>query len=186
MTQIMADGIGADARAILDHFGPRQPVATYINGLASVWTPQEESWFGLKIRIGVEPGQPAQARFARVLDVSDNGDATPADIAPFCVVRSMAGHHDATPYTDLSTLAIDFDLFLPAPRIWIAWYWNEGQPVSADPLFSQLAAEGFSAGAIQSIRNRLWAWQYAAPGAGLPGEARWDLSAVFGTPDWSR
>src|SRR5215467_4978677 len=87
---IMRDCVGPNALLLRDRFGPRQPVACYVNGPVSVWTPTEESWFGEKIRIGVYPGQPRQARRARVLDI-ERYDARPVDVNMFLKAREAAG-----------------------------------------------------------------------------------------------
>jgi len=188
MSVIMRDCIGLNARRVFGMFGPRSPVACYVNGPNSVWTPQEEHLFGEKIRIAVYPGMPEQARVARVLDasLSDRGDATPGDVPAFVHSRFTYGHSDATPYTDLDTLVHHVDTFLTAPRLWLAWWWERGEPTSRAPLWEELVRLGLHEAQATAVIELTWAWQFAAPGAGLPSNAFWDESMVFGKLDWSR
>ncbi len=70
--------------------------ALYANGLFAAPAGQVRR-FPRHMKIAVFPGQPAQARLARCLDV-ERFDAGPADIVPFIRARQAAGHRDATIY----------------------------------------------------------------------------------------
>lgn len=170
---IMYDGINTDAEAIFQH-APTAPVACYINGLYA-WSPAQEALFARKIRISVEPGQPAAARFARVIDV-ERGAARPVDVVPFLEMRAGLGH--GTVYCSLANVPEVQDRLQVAnlaPRWWLAWYWGRpGAPSSAHVLAELERLTGRTVPAAD-----LWACQYVS-------RARWDESVVYGTQDWSR
>jgi hypothetical protein len=176
---LMVDGIAADVPAIKAKFGPGTPVAGYVTGGWPVeWSEPQFAEFTRKIRIaqsfdlGVD-----QASMARVLDV-ETGAATPEDWPEFWESRTNKDH--ATCYCDLSNvprvLQACEDAEIPEPsRFWLAWYWGKpGVPAAAQVLAELILLTG-----VDLEPKDLWAVQYA-------NYAQWDLSAVYGTPDFSR
>jgi hypothetical protein len=196
---IVRDCLGVNARLLYDRFGRMQPVVTYataVPGLGITWTTAEESLFAEKVRLATRPGDHArQASQARGLDI-ERYDATIDDARPFAIDRvTFCQRHlieaDALLYASAGR---DAQYGMPEVisrvpdllktghvRLFVAWYWERGEPTSVEPLLEELHGQGVSA-------DPSWIalWQYAAPGAGLPKDAFWDESAEFGSIAWSR
>lgn len=172
---IMTDGLNVDAAAIHAAY-PNNPVACYANG-EWAWSKAQEAMFARKIRISVENTQAEAAAHARCIDV-EHGDASPADVKPFLVHHRGLGFTNGTVYCAASNVraiveaAGNADL---VPRWWIAWWW--GRP--GTPTVAQVAAQVRQDTGINLPEARIWACQYA-------NHPQWDLSVVYGRPDFSR
>lgn len=181
MTATMIDCEGANVDAVLSEFGRTHPVAGYVSGGYPVeWTEPQFAEFPRKIRIYQQPWIPGEDTTARVLDV-ENGAARPADWPLFYSTRQAK--YQAMPYCSLTTVpavvdACRFDSVPYPDRWWLAWYWGEDVPPSRD----QVLAELFRLTGIQLTPAKLWGCQWAAEPGGQP----WDLTAVYGTPDFAR
>jgi hypothetical protein len=170
----MIDGTTRDVAAIYRKFGPQQPVAGYVTGPGVEWTDPQFALFARKIRIDQQPMEPGRAVQARCLDV-ERWAATAADIEPFIEAREADGHGDSTVYASISTLAeLGISTLEQIPRLWVAWWPNQPGPITLARLQAKLRASGVSV-----PDEQVWAWQYAS-------YAEWDVSAVFGTPDFAR
>lgn len=165
----MTDGISPDAEAIHARY-PDDPVAYYADGQWA-WSAPQVALFGRHIAITVTGNLPR----ARVLDV-ENGDATPQDARAWLLARARLGYADGTVYCDASSVAgvLDATGDVAVPRWWIAWYWE--QPGA--PSREQVLAEIIRLTSISLPPDKLWACQYAT-------YAQWDLSAVYGQPDFT-
>jgi hypothetical protein len=175
---IMVDGISLDVPVIQQRF-PGYPVAGYVTGGYPVeWSPLQFALFSRKIRIAQSPVLAADDESqARVLDV-ETGAATPGDWPEFYASRTDKAR--ATCYCDLSNVPLVIaaceakETPLPA-RWWLAWYWQR----PSFPAMSEVLAELLTLTGVQLDPHTLWATQFAAYG-------QWDLSVVYGTPDFSR
>jgi hypothetical protein len=174
VTVIMADGIGPDAEAIHAAF-PRYPVAYYGNG-EWAWTAQEVSLLGERIAISVRGNLPEAASYARVLDV-ENGDATAADVRPYLENHAKLGFSNGTVYCAAASVKSVLDAVdgYHVPRWWIAYWINKpGQPTA-----DEVVAEVYRLTGVSLPVGDLWACQYA-------NHPQWDLSVVYGKPDFNR
>jgi hypothetical protein len=179
---LMVDGTAADVPAIKARFGQGTPVAGYVTGGWPVeWSEPQFAEFTRKIRIAQSFDLGTDdATTARTLDV-ETGAATPEDWPAF--YESRASKERATCYCDLSNVQSVLDACFEAeipdpPRFWLPWYWGRpGAPTDLQVLEALRELAGDSA--AHRVAGHLWAVQYA-------NYAQWDLSAVYGTPDFSR
>lgn len=178
MTVLMVDGTTGDVPAILRRFGTSVPVAGYVTGPGIEWTERQFSMFARKIRVAQSPvplyddDSPA-----RCLDV-ERYAASPRHWPDFYNTR--ADKDGATCYCSLDTVPevlgeCQAASIPPPPRWWLAWYWGRpGAPTVRDVL-DELVRISSTVLDPQTV----WAVQYA----NFP---QWDLSAVYGAPDFSR
>lgn len=119
-------------------------VAGYANGRYQA-SPRQLARFEKHFLIGVESGNPAQAKIARALDM-ERYDADAADLPGFVHERCDAGHDDALGYTSILGETPDEGIVavVEAMRginlpwyLWIAWWW--GRPFA--PTLAEVTAE---------------------------------------------
>lgn len=188
---IAYDCIGANAAKLREQF-PRARVCTYATATEPgiVWTPAEEALFPEKIRIATRPGaHMEQARKARELDI-ETQDATDEDAVPFSlarlqVCRDMRIKPDGLLYRQASGVPDLIPLILHLlesgfVKLHVAWWWEQGEPESVQPLLDELMRLG-----AEVDFRWIALWQYAAPGAGLPDDAYYDESVVLQRIDWA-
>jgi hypothetical protein len=192
--EIVRDCLGYEAAHLRDMFGRSQRVVTYATATEAgiVWSSSEEALFAEKVRLATRPGLYAtQAKDARGLDI-ERFDATVADARPFCLERIEFCEIilDILPDALLYCAASTVPLLLPAvadflqagkATLDVAWWWDQGEPESIDPLIAELARLG-------AVVDPAWVtlWQFASPGNGLPEDAFWDEAVQNGTIAWSR
>lgn len=169
----MLDGINSDAEAIHEHY-PDNPVACYADG-PFAWSGAQQAMFDRKIRISVVGSGPQAAYGARVIDV-ERGAATPGDVKHFILTRqAMHMGHTTTVYCSAANVKAvisavgDADL---VNRWWIADWTGKV------PTVGEVAASVRENCGVDLPDSRIWACQYA-------NEPQWDLSVVFGEPDFA-
>lgn len=180
MTQLMIDCISTNVPAVLQQFGREYPVAGYVTGGYPIqWNDAQFAAFEQKIRIAqssslfMDDNTPSKPR---VLDV-ERYAATPNYWPDFYESRE---HEDqATCYCSLSTVPAVISACQSAriplpPRWWLAWYWGQNYPFT----IAQVNTELHRLTGIVLDPNSIWAGQYET----LP---RYDVSAVFGEPDFA-
>lgn len=178
---VMVDGISLDVPVIHQRF-PGHPVAGYVTGGYPIeWTPAQFAGFTRKIRIA-QRLEPDIALVARAFDVERRTDGIwsipPAALPGLLNQRQAAGHSDGTVYCDL----YDVPAVLNAvggsqivPRWWLAWYWGH----RGFPTVDQVLAELKALTGAELPPERIWAVQ-------ARNYPQYDLSAVYGVPDFSR
>lgn len=178
MSVTMVDGVTGNVPAILRQYGSSMPVAGYVTGTGVEWTELQFALFARKIRIAQSPvplyddDSPARA-----LDV-ERYAADPSHWPNF--YRTRQDKAGATCYCSLYAVP---DVLAqctaagipPPPRWWLAWYW--GRPGA--PTARQVLTELERLTGVTLELSSLWAAQYA-------NYPHWDLSKVFGVPDFSR
>lgn len=179
MTTLMVDCIAADIPAVRAAGLGHLPAAGYVTGGWPIeWAESDFDLFTRKIRIAQSFDLAADdASIARVLDV-ELGAARPAWWPLFWAARTNKA--DATCYCSLDTVpavvaACQAASIPPPSRWWLAWYW--GKP--GEPTAAQVNQELGQLTGYVLEQDTIWAVQYAA-------YAQWDLSVVYGTPDFSR
>lgn len=197
MSPIIRDCLGKRALDLADRFGHRDPVVAYATASVPgiVWTRNELSMFAEHVQLATRPGSWAeQAREARGLDV-ERFDARIADVHGFTHERLIfCEEHRMVPDALIYSFAanmpavvsqIEHNLRAGEARLFVAWWWERGEPgdgvAGLEPLIAELKRLGV-------IVDPDWValWQYAAPGAGLPQDAFWDESKAYGRIDWAR
>lgn len=179
MTVTMIDCMSVNVPAVLRQFGSGQPVAGYVTGSGGIeWTEPQFAEFSRKIRIAQSADLFLdEESIARCLDV-ERYAATPDDWPDW--YNSRTNKAAATCYCSLSSVeavqAACRSAGIPDPaRWWLAWYWGFPGAPSAERVLAELSK--YDAAGIEP--GSLWAVQYRT----FP---QWDVSAVFGTPDFSR
>lgn len=138
-------------------------VAPYLNGDFATPVAQYDRFYG-HILIGVRPGDPTQARFARVLDV-ERFDANPDDAPPFIRERIRAGFDNATIYCNRNTYpAVQKACAGLHYRLWLATL--DGTKLDS------------------FMGHPVWACQYETV-RGTHGQELYDVSEVFGALDFT-
>ena len=158
-------------------------VAGYANGRFA-WSSAEIASFPRHILIGVESGNPGQAKEARVLDV-ERFDAVPSDFPPFVAERRSAGHNDATAYTSILgdagfgiealTAALSrAGMSLDSVRLWVAWWWGRPFPPTAAEVHNEVR---ILTGLTLPV-GTLWACQWQ-------NGTNYDSSVLYGRDDFT-
>lgn len=119
-------------------------VAGYANGRYQA-SPRQLARFKKHFLIGVETGNPAQARIARALDM-EKYDADALDFPDFVHERCDVGHDDALGYTSILgdgpdqgiVAVVEAMAGIQLPwHLWVAWWW--GRPFA--PTLAEVCAE---------------------------------------------
>lgn len=145
--------------------------ALYLNGRYAA-TEAEVHRFRHVIRISVLADRPDQAEHARALDV-ETGDATPADVPGWIDTRRRFGHDDATIYCDRDNIRAVAEAAAGRPfRLWVATL--DGTKFGPESGYWAVQYQAARPGAV-ARRYRLYATS-----------AGYDVSVVYGTPDFTR
>lgn len=178
---IMVNGEAADVPAILASKWGKQPAAGYNTGGWPVeWTAKDYGEFARHISIDQQPAiDPATVRGARCRDFEPRA-AGAASAGLWLEERERGDHFEqSTAYCSLEEVPAVMGAAaagaLEVPRWWLAWWWNR----PGHPTRDQVLAELRRLTGVELPPDRLWACQYRS-------DPQWELSVVYGTPDFDR
>lgn len=175
---IMINGEAIDVPAMLASKYGHCPAAGYVTGGWPIeWTEADFQKFARKMRIDQSASPETSGNDARCYDV-ETGAGKPQYVRRFIESRSPAIESIATIYCALETVPSVIQAvgsIAEIPRFWLAWFWNR----PGFPTVAQVLAELDMLTGVALPEHKLWACQ-------AKSYAQYELSAVYGNPDFDR